>query len=141
MPKIFCMKCNQSTDYTSKSPSYCSHCGKPYIDVSNASKPQTIAPKIKPCPIQEDANDDNLDDIDNEIIDTPQIDSFDVEIQGNLRGNRENLKQLKGQEKLGIKRQKPKSSNKNLKINERGMQRIWANKFPKNARENPSEIE
>lgn len=44
MGKIYCLRCNRATEFSNPKPSFCSHCGKPYID-STASTIPVAAPK------------------------------------------------------------------------------------------------
>ncbi len=98
--KIWCLKCNGVTEYSSSKPSFCSKCGKPFVD-SNASV--TIAkPTVQPVARQEQRThpgklnrryveeEEEYFEHPEDATSVPQIDKLDFNLTvSNLRPNRE----------------------------------------------------
>lgn len=140
--KLFCLSCNKPTSYDSVAPRFCSHCGKPYVDVSNTSIAKTSTHHINPKPIAVKPvieEPEYEEDSDNNTITTHNIDQIECDIDKVPRINRETIGKVTAEKKLGIgKRPKSKLPKK---IDKKSMEQNWFNAFPKSSRKNPSEIE
>jgi len=103
MAKIFCLKCNASTEFSSSKPKFCSHCGKPYIDATSPFQP-SLASSMPTVAISKPSSSRGLlnrqieeDDAqypeDSQSV--PQIDKIEVSFTlDNLRPNRQTGKEV-----------------------------------------------
>ena len=142
--KIYCLKCNQSTSYESSPAKFCSHCGKPYIDTTNANltKPVQVASRPLKRPVRQIEQEETYDDDDYTAPESiPQIDKFECEIQKDLRPNREHLNSIAAKGEIGIRRPKPKVKGKQIQINEKQASKVLSSVFPKNTTHDTSDGE
>lgn len=136
--KQFCPVCYKPTPYESSAPTFCSHCGKSFIngiESTTASKPQQrqnpkSIPQTRYEPIVEDE----------EIINVPNIDKIEFEIINNLRPSSEKIESLAGTRK----KPQPLRNAKNKKANplsKQELEKTWLQQFPKNGKNNSTDIE
>mgnify|MGYP001584743247 CR=1 FL=1 len=143
--KIYCPNCYKPTEYASKAPSLCIFCKKSYIDATEniiVNKQPLKQKKIK-------ENIENIDEyIDSDLdISVPEIDSFEYDINANLRTTQhiselvKEGKNNKVSKKLNqINKTKNKIKIKTKKISEKEFEKTWNENFPKSTRKNPVEI-
>ncbi len=162
MAKTYCLKCNFGTEWSSAKPNFCSKCGKPYIDVSEASQGQPAtfkAPSITISqttrrepqrPVFENSEDD--DSLDATYV--PKIDKIDCNFTAsNLRPNRQSSEQVFAEGAAGVDRDftprvKPQKVGKKIKISkaekqlqEQQVRAQFKNDFLKNGKNNRNSTE
>ena len=95
MAKMFCLKCNGATEYSATRPTFCSLCGKPYVDsiASVASRPAEL--RKQKSELLNDGYREVEMEYPEDATSVPNIDKIECVLTvANLRPNRQNGKDL-----------------------------------------------
>lgn len=129
MPKIYCPNCYKASIYESTQPGICGYCGKPYMDISNANliKPEQPKSIVKP-PLKASIQRNQITEEEEEQVNVPQIDSLDVQVESNLRPNRELFDSMKNRPPSSVPRPKMKAK----KQSKKEIHQQWLDQFKDN---------
>lgn len=141
--KRFCLSCNYGSEYSGSVPNFCAKCGKPYIDVSNATIKSTKSEPLfsvghKPKQVNESG-----EDISGDATYVPKVGKIECEFNvANLRPNRQTSNDLfmEGARGMGIettpraKQPKVKLSKAEKQKQSENIKNEFRNEFLKNGK-------